>query len=143
MPRRRRPAAAVVARTRRPAAAAEEEVQEEEEESEEEDVRVTVPVVDPGPAPPRAGIAAAVAAGKAKGGSVLGLRAPDGVLPPSMPVAPVLQPPPAPSVRGVPDATLGALLKVAAQASKKANETAKAFLQQFMLREACLPGELK
>ena len=117
--------------------------EEEEEEGEEEDVRETVPVVDPGPAPPRVGKAAAVAAGKAKGGSVLGLRAPDGVLPTSLPVAPVLQPPPAPLVRGVPDATLGALLKAAVQASKKANETAKAILQQFMLRDACLPCELK
>ena len=143
VPRRRRPAAAVVARLRRPAAAAEEEVQVEEEEGEEEDARETFPVVDPGPAPPRAGRSAAAAAGKAEGGSVLGLKAPNGALLPSLPVAPVLQPPPAPLVQGVPEATLGALLKGRCRRPRRWNETAKAFLQQLMLRAACLPCELK
>ena len=79
---RRRPAAAMKARMRRPAAAevapSDEDVRDEDEEAEEEEDFETDPTVNPASPPRRAGKAAAAPADKAKGGSVLGLRAPDG-----------------------------------------------------------------
>ena len=122
-------------------AAAEEEVQEEEEEEEgeEEDARETFPVVNPGPSPPRAGKSCCSGRWQGRGGSVLGLRAPNGALPPSLPVASVLQPPPAPLGQGVPDATLGALLKAAGEAAKKRNKTVKS-LSTAAHAQSCLPA---